>query len=284
MAVRVESEEEEAQGGVDTPEECEGKQEPEPADSVPLKKKKLNFFSFFKVLFVFLLLSASIKALSSSKKVKFLLQHYADSGKDEWEPRQLPAATVKDIIKSEEELKLFASKLNTSWGNASPRVRAAFTKYFVPSTGEESGENDHQEEGNGALALYNSHVERLLGAPRPDPTDAEALKQQQMSLLLLRGVCGAAATVLQHLSRLEQLHKEDGAPVPVLGLGAPLSLPPLEELLEEEEGVTAGEFLKPFGLETKPEKKGVERSRVPFQGAMTGAPWNPIVYRPLPDF
>ncbi|CDI80661.1 hypothetical protein, conserved [Eimeria acervulina] len=197
--------------------------------------------------------------LIAKRKIIFgAIMYLTSSGDDDdtlARRRVLPAVTMKGLLQSEEQFKAAASDFQAAWQASSPIVKKAFTKYFVPSN------KDDEEPTVDPLALYNRHINGMLGAPRPDATDVNALQDHNLNLLLLRGVCGAAAEILKKLRNLEVLHAETGVPVPVLGLGEPICLPPLEELMEQEtDGVTAPEFSRQFGIVVK--AKG-ETSRVP---------------------
>ncbi|CDI75744.1 hypothetical protein EPH_0006090 [Eimeria praecox] len=232
-----------------------------PPEGVSLSKGGRGVSSFGRIFALVSSLAVGIGVVMSSQQLREMLPETpldllpADFEKGETEPQPMPTVSLKDLMQCEEQLRSSAADFQRSWDMATPRVKEAFVKYFIPSM------EDSQAPPIDPPALYIKHVNGMLGAPRPDPTDVSALQERKMNLLLLRGICAAAAGNLKRLGDLEKLYAQTHVPVPVLGLGKQIKLPPLPELMDQEDdGVTVAEFLKHFGIEVKP--KG-ETSRVP---------------------
>ncbi|CDI74271.1 hypothetical protein, conserved [Eimeria praecox] len=221
-----------------------------------------------------------------------------DFGSKELKVPEMSPVSMRDLIKCEGQFKSSVSDFKSSWEKASPRVKEAFIKYFVPSG------KDNQDLPVDPLALYTKHINAMLETPRPDGKDARGLQEHKFNLLLLNAICSTAAGNIKRLGAMEELHARTGVPVPVLGLGKRIDLPaicstaagnikrlglmeelhartgvpvpvlglgkridlpPLTELLDQEDdGKTVAEFLKDFGVTVK--LKG-ETSKVPKQVA-----------------
>ncbi|CDJ28281.1 uncharacterized protein EMH_0039490 [Eimeria mitis] len=249
--------------GVTTEEESNLTREGQAADEdgvIPLEGKSFDWGSrratlFSKSILKLLLLLAGLGVLMSSRYIGRTLvkTRFAFSPKSKREEvlvsaPVMPSVTMDDLVECEEQLISSFSGFVNTWRTASPIVQSAFKKYFVPSR------EDDPLPPPDPPALYDKHINAMLGVPRPNAEDVKAVQEHKLNLLLLNGVCGAASITIRKLMELEELHAETGVPVPMLGLGKPIDQEQLKGLMmQEKEGVTTAELLRNLGIVVKAE-------------------------------
>ncbi|CDJ40860.1 hypothetical protein, conserved [Eimeria tenella] len=142
-----------------------------------------------------------------------------------------------------------ARELEEAWAAASPAVREAFARHFMPPPSQPP------ERAGEPIEVYRRLVQAMQQVEAPQ--EAPLLRTYKLNLLLLEGVCGAAAQLLQGLRLMELLHQETGVPVSLLNKKASLKFPSFDEPAAAAAAagdaaaaaVTLNEFLRGFGLD-----------------------------------
>ncbi|CDI75745.1 hypothetical protein EPH_0006100 [Eimeria praecox] len=152
---------------------------------------------------IYVLLFSLMGVIIASAAAKGILQRLTPPQTERaLEPRQY----AEDLEIYEKDFKKSALELFRQWDFSTPVVKAAFARYFTPSSPKK------KRPVADPLQLYKEHIDAMEKVERPDLLDLNRCRDYKLNLLLLMGVCGAATETLKALGDLDDLHRTSRIP------------------------------------------------------------------------